>query len=127
MMNNSKLITRVLVVDDSPFIRKALSQIINSDPQLRVIDTASNGQEAVEMVGRLKPDIVTMDVNMPAMDGLEATKLIMAYHPTPILIVSSTVFGGGMELVFKAMTYGALDVINKMPFKVCAGESDEAR
>jgi len=104
---------RVLVVDDSPLMCKILTNIMNCDPQILVAAVANNGKEAVELVPRLKPDIITMDIDMPIMDGFEATKQIMADHPTPILIVSSTVYKTGMEKVFKAISHGALDVIDK--------------
>ena len=104
---------RVLVVEDSPLMCKILTAMMNSDPQILVVAVANNGKEAVELVPCLKPDIITMDMDMPVMDGFEATKQIMAYHPTPILIVSSSVFKLGMEKVFKAISHGALDVIDK--------------
>lgn len=104
---------RVLVVDDSPLMCKILTNIINCDPQILVAGVANNGKEAVDLVPPLKPDIITMDMDMPIMDGFEATKQIMAYHPTPILIVASTVFKTGMDRVFKAISHGALDVIDK--------------
>jgi two-component system chemotaxis response regulator CheB len=78
-----------------------------------VAAVANDGKEAVDLVPRLKPDIITMDIDMPVMDGLEATKQIMASTPTPILIVASTVFKPGMEKVFKAISHGALDIIDK--------------
>ena len=106
-------IIRVLVVDDSPLMCKFLTNILNCDPQILVVAVANNGKEAVHLVPCLKPDIITMDIDMPVMDGFEATKEIMASHPTPILIVSSTAFKTGMEKVFKAISYGALDVIDK--------------
>ena len=109
----AKAMIRVLVVDDSPLMCKILTNILNCDPEILVAAVATNGKEAVELVPRLKPDIITMDIDMPVMDGLEATKQIMAYHPTPILIVSSAVFRAGMEKVFKAISQGALDVIDK--------------
>ena len=104
---------KVLVVEDSPLMCKVLTNMMNSDPQILVVAVASNGKEAVELVPLLKPDFITMDMDMPVMDGLEATKQIMAYHPTPILIVSSSVFKQGMDRVFKAISHGALDVIDK--------------
>ena len=104
---------RVLVVEDSPLMCKILTTVMNSDPQILVVAIANNGKEAVELVPCLKPDIITMDMDMPVMDGFEATREIMAYHPTPILIVSSSVFRLGMEKVFKAISHGALDVIDK--------------
>jgi two-component system chemotaxis response regulator CheB len=108
-----KSLIRVLVVEDSPLMCKILTNMLNSDPQILVVAVANNGKEAVELVPPLKPDIITMDMDMPVMDGLEATKQIMAFHPTPILIVSSSVFRMGMEKVFKAISHGALDVIDK--------------
>jgi two-component system chemotaxis response regulator CheB len=113
MESEVKAMIRVLVVDDSPLMCKILTNIMNCDPQILVTAVANNGKEAVELVPRLKPDIITMDIDMPVMDGFEATKQIMASHPTPILIVSSTVFKTGMEKVFKAISHGALDVIDK--------------
>jgi two-component system chemotaxis response regulator CheB len=104
---------RVLVVDDSPLMCKLLTTVMNADPQILVVAVANNGREAVALVPCLQPDIITMDMDMPVMDGLEATKQIMANHPTPILIVSSSVFKLGMEKVFKAISRGALDVIDK--------------
>ncbi len=104
---------RVLVVDDSPLMCKLLTTVMNADPQILVVGVATHGKEAVELVPCLQPDIITMDMDMPVMDGAEATKQIMAYHPTPILIVSSSVFKLGMEKVFKAISHGALDVIDK--------------
>ena len=104
---------RVLVVDDSPLMCKLLTTVMNADPQVLVIAVANDGKEAVDLVPLLQPDIITMDMDMPVMDGLEATKQIMAFHPTPILIVSSSVFKLGMEKVFRAISHGALDVIDK--------------
>jgi two-component system chemotaxis response regulator CheB len=109
----NKALTRVLVVDDSPLMCKILTNIVNCDPQMIVAAVANDGKEAVDLVPRLKPDIITMDIDMPVMDGLEATKQIMASTPTPILIVASTVYKPGMEKVFKAISHGALDIIDK--------------
>lgn len=104
---------RVLIADDSLVAREMLSQILSSDPGIEVIGTATNGAEAVEKVAQLRPDLVTMDVHMPKMDGLEATERIMAYTPTPILVVSSSVYGEGMGRAFDALAIGALEVIKK--------------
>src|SRR4030042_5561502 len=113
MESEVKAMIRVLVVDDSPLMCKILTNIMNCDPRIFVAAGANNGKEAVELVPHLKPDIITMDIDMPVMDGFEATKQIMSDHPTPILIVSSTVFKAGMQKVLKAISYGALDVIDK--------------
>src|SRR3990167_9032766 len=79
---------RVLIVDDSGLIREILKSILESDPAIQVVGMAENGERAIELVQKLKPDVVTMDINMPVMDGFRATEHIMAYCPTPILILS---------------------------------------
>ncbi len=112
----------MLVVDDSPLMCKILTNILNCDPEIIVSAVATNGKEAVEIVPRVKPDIITMDIDMPVMDGFEATKQIMAYHPTPILIVSSAVFRAGMDRVFKAISHGALDVIDKSELELAGNK-----
>ncbi|TLM80567.1 MAG: response regulator, partial [Actinobacteria bacterium] len=105
--------TRVVIVDDSLVAREMLAQILVSDPGIEVVGQAKDGQEAVEIVARLRPDLITMDIHMPRMDGLKATEQIMAFTPTPILVVSTSVHGEGMGRAFDALTFGALDVIKK--------------
>ncbi len=90
-----------------------LAQILASDPDIEVVGQAKNGEEAVDLVANLRPDLVTMDIHMPKMDGLQATEKIMAYTPTPILVVSSSVHGEGMGSAFDALKRGALEVIKK--------------
>jgi two-component system chemotaxis response regulator CheB len=90
-----------------------LSQILASDPGIEVVGAAQDGVEAVEMVEQLRPDLVTMDIHMPRLDGLGATEKIMAYTPTPILVVSSSVHGEGIGRAFDALRLGALEVIKK--------------
>src|SRR5260370_522026 len=80
---------RVLVVDDSTFMRKVLEGIFNADEQLQVVGNAKDGREAVAMAESLKPDVISMDINMPHVDGLQATAEIMTTNPRPIVIVSS--------------------------------------
>lgn len=104
---------RVVVAEDSLTVRQLLVAILESDPEIRVVGQAKNGAEAVELTTSLKPDLVTMDVHMPVMDGFEATKEIMVHVPTPILIVSSSVSGRDVELSLNAMRAGALMVIGK--------------
>jgi len=104
---------RVVVVDDSLVAREMLAQILATDPAIEVVGMAVDGQQGVDMVARLRPDLVTMDIHMPKMDGLEATERIMAFTPTPILVVSSSVYGEGMGRAFDALTAGALEVIKK--------------
>jgi two-component system, chemotaxis family, protein-glutamate methylesterase/glutaminase len=103
---------RVLVVDDSAFMRKVLYGIITSDPQLDVCGEAKDGREAVEQSELLKPDVVSMDINMPRMDGLEATEIIMSKNPRPILIVSSE-SQDGAEITLKSLQLGAIDFVAK--------------
>src|SRR4030067_1221089 len=80
---------KVLIVDDSAFMRNTLSSMISEDPEIKVIGIARNGIEAVEKVALLKPDIVTLDIEMPKMNGIEALKQIMSKTPVPVLMVSS--------------------------------------
>ncbi len=103
---------KVLVVDDSAFMRKLISDFLSGHPEIEVIGTARNGKEAVEKVKTLKPDVVTMDIEMPIMDGLEALKEIMASHPVPIVMLSSTTKIGA-ENTMLAMEYGAVDFVAK--------------
>lgn len=104
---------KVLIVDDSGLIREILKKILKNDPQLQVVGMAENGERAVELVQKLRPDAVTMDVNMPVMDGFQATEQIMAYHPTPILILSSVIDKEGIYTTFNALAAGAVDVMEK--------------
>ncbi|MCL5024400.1 MAG: chemotaxis-specific protein-glutamate methyltransferase CheB [Nitrospirae bacterium] len=104
---------RVLVVDDSPVAREYLAHILNSVPDIEVIGVAKDGREAVEAVGRLRPNVVTMDINMPVMDGLEATRTIMEMHPVPIVIVSAVWDPREVKTTFKAMEAGALAVVQR--------------
>lgn len=104
---------RVLIADDSLVAREMLATILSSDPEIEVVGQAADGEEAVAMVARLRPDLVTMDIHMPKLDGLRATEKIMAYTPTPILVVSSSVRGEGVGSAFDALALGALEVIKK--------------
>src|SRR5499427_10529411 len=89
MLNTPSNKILVVVVDGSAFMRKVLETIITSDPQFQVIGQAKDGREAVALAESLKPDVITMDINMPHMDGLQATAQIMTTNPRPIVIVSS--------------------------------------
>ncbi|ODQ01106.1 MULTISPECIES: protein-glutamate methylesterase/protein-glutamine glutaminase [unclassified Salinivibrio] len=115
---------KVLVVDDSSFFRRRVSEIINGDPRLEVIDTAVNGKEAVEKVAQLKPDVVTMDIEMPVLDGISAVRQIMAQTPTPILMFSSLTHEGA-KATLDALEAGALDFLPKK-FEDIARNRDEA-
>jgi two-component system chemotaxis response regulator CheB len=104
--------TRVLIVDDSAFMRKVLHGIVASDPYLEVCGEARDGRDAVTQTEVLKPDVVSMDINMPHMDGLQATEIIMSSNPHPILIVSSE-SREGAEVTLKALQLGAIDFVAK--------------
>ncbi len=115
---------KVLVVDDSSFFRRRVSEIINSEARLEVIDVATNGKEAVEKAQRLKPDVITMDIEMPVMDGITAVREIMASNPTPILMFSSLTQDGA-KATLDALDAGALDFLPKK-FEDIARNRDEA-
>jgi len=106
-------VIRVLVVDDSSFFRTALTGILQEDPELTVVAAAKNGSEAVDLVQKHGPDVVTMDVNMPVLNGYEAVERIMALCPTPIVIVTGSPTKQDKEAVIKALAMGAVDVIPK--------------
>jgi two-component system, chemotaxis family, protein-glutamate methylesterase/glutaminase len=103
---------RVLIVDDSAFMRKVLETIISSDETLQVVGQAKDGREAVTLAESLKPDVITMDINMPHVDGLQATAQIMTTNPRPIVIVSSE-SREGADSTLKALELGAIDFVSK--------------
>src|ERR1700675_814378 len=103
---------RVLIVDDSTFMRKVLETIFNSDDQLQVIGHAKDGREAVALAESLKPDVITMDINMPHLDGLQATAQIMTTNPSPIVIVSSESREGAASTL-RALELGAIEFVAK--------------
>src|ERR1700730_6131397 len=104
---------RVLIVEDSPTVRELLVQILCSDPAITVVVTAETGEEAIEAVERTRPDIITMDVHMPRMNGFDATRRIMETHPTPIVIVSGTADTTDTAKAFRAIESGALAILQK--------------
>ena len=85
---------KVLVVDDSGFFQRRVTEIINADPRLEVIGTANNGIEGIDKAAALKPDVITMDYEMPMMDGVTAVRQIMKDNPTPVLMFSSLSYEG---------------------------------
>jgi two-component system chemotaxis response regulator CheB len=104
---------KVLVVEDSLVAKEYLIHILSSAPGVEIIGTAANGREALEAVSRLKPDVVTMDINMPVMDGLEATRRIMETTPVPIVIVSGNWNPKEVETTFRAIEAGALAIVQR--------------
>ena len=103
---------RVLIVDDSPFMRKALERMLTDAPDLQVVGSARDGQDALEKIPQLKPDIVTLDVEMPRMDGITFLKKIMAERPTPVIICSSLTIRGA-ETTMQALAAGAFTIFTK--------------
>jgi len=104
---------RTLIVEDSALVRELLNHILGSDPAIDIIGTANNGMEALHAVQALKPDVVTMDINMPVMDGYEATRRIMETDPLPIVIVSVSVDRREVATTFRALEAGALAAVQK--------------
>jgi two-component system chemotaxis response regulator CheB len=112
-MGKPDRIIRVLVVDDSPLIRQILVTMLQSDVALEVVGEASDGVEASRMAARLRPDVITMDIRMPRLDGLGAIKQIMRVVPTPIVVVTSSVYDSDLDIAFRAVEAGALTVVEK--------------
>lgn len=103
---------RVLIVDDSRFMRQVLSDVVNADESFTVVSTASDGEEAFRLALELQPDIITMDLEMPRMNGLEALRKIMAARPTPVIMLSAVTDNGARDTI-KALQYGAFDFVRK--------------
>jgi len=103
---------RVLIIDDSPFIRMALNTILSKDHEIEVVDTARDGREGIAKVLALKPDVVTMDIEMPVMNGIEALEEIMRRQPTPVIVLSSVTTDGARQTM-EAFDLGAVEVIAK--------------
>ncbi|MEQ5834371.1 chemotaxis response regulator protein-glutamate methylesterase [Marinobacter sp. NFXS9] len=102
----------VLVVDDSGFFRKRLTEILNASGNIRVVGAATNGREAIEMADKLRPDVITMDYEMPIMDGITAVKEIMKRRPVPVLMFSSLTYEGA-RVTLDALEAGAVDFLPK--------------
>ena len=103
---------RVLIVDDSAVVRQTMAEILSSDPNIEIMATAADPLIAAERMKDEVPDVITLDVEMPRMDGLTFLKKIMTQHPIPVVMCSSLTTGGS-ETVLKALEYGAVDIIEK--------------
>ena len=104
--------SRLLIVDDSPFMRRAIANLFSEDPAVEIVGEAANGLEALDAVEQLNPHVLTLDVNMPIMDGLTALKHLMIRSPRPTLMVS-TLTKEGSAITFDALRYGAVDFVTK--------------
>jgi two-component system chemotaxis response regulator CheB len=104
---------RVLVVEDSLTVRRRLCEVLAADPGIEIVGEAEDGKRAIELARERRPDVITMDMMLPVMSGLAATEYIMAYQPTPILIVSSSVNRGELFKTYEALAAGAVDVLEK--------------
>jgi two-component system chemotaxis response regulator CheB len=102
---------KVLIVEDSAVVQQFLVYVLSSDPEIRVIGTMNNGEEALEFLKQEKPDVITMDIHMPQMDGFETTRRVMAAYPTPIVIVSGSLRPNEISAAFRAIEAGALAVV----------------
>lgn len=110
-MSSTKL--RVLVVEDSVTVRKRICEVLSEDPDIEVVGEAGDGQRGVELCQMLRPDVISMDMALPVMSGLDATEYIMAHCPTPILVVSSSWNRGELFKTYEALAAGAVDVLEK--------------
>ncbi|MDF1654271.1 MAG: chemotaxis-specific protein-glutamate methyltransferase CheB [Coxiellaceae bacterium] len=106
---------KVLIADDSKVVRMLLRALIENEDEFEIVGEAENGLQAVELTKQLKPNVITMDIRMPIMDGFEATQIIMNECPTPILVVSASVNDEDLKIAFNALQAGALGVIEKPP------------
>jgi two-component system chemotaxis response regulator CheB len=104
---------RVLVVDDSLTARRHLVEVLSTDPELEVAGEAEDGERAIELCRTLRPDVITLDMMLPIMSGVAITEHVMAYFPTPILIVSSSINRGELYKTYDALAAGAVDVFEK--------------
>lgn len=108
---------KLLIVDDSETETALLKSLFSTEKDFEIVGCAKNGKEAVNLAALLKPDLITMDILMPVMDGLEATRAIMAQYPVPIVVISSRLYDETLNITFKALEAGALFVLEK-PFNI---------
>ncbi|MBF0543178.1 MAG: chemotaxis response regulator protein-glutamate methylesterase [Candidatus Riflebacteria bacterium] len=112
MNNDQKKVIKLLIVDDSAFMRAALERMLKDEPDISVIASASNGKEAIEKAMRLRPDVITLDIEMPVMDGLQALRELMRMLPLPVIMLSGLTQQGA-RAAFQALELGAVDFIGK--------------
>lgn len=102
---------KALIVDDSPAVRQLLSRVLAADPEIEIVGAVGGGVEALDFLSRASPDVITIDINMPVMDGFELTRRIMESRPCPVVIVSSSWKPDEVALTFKAVEAGAVAII----------------
>ncbi len=107
--------TTVLVIEDSPTVRTLLCHLIAADPRLEVVGAVESAEEALDLLPRLKPGVISMDLKLPGMDGISATRHIMSVHPTPIVVVSASIHAGEVQISMEALRAGAVAVVEKPP------------
>src|ERR1035441_3238672 len=117
--------SKVLIVDDSALMRQLLTKIINSDPELEVVGTAGDPFVAREKIKALNPDVLTLDIEMPRMDGLTFLEKLMRGHPMPVVMISSLT-AKGAETTLRALSLGAIDYISKPKVDVSNGTIEQA-
>src|SRR6188768_2960367 len=117
---------KVLVIDDSALVRQTLTEIINSDPQLEVVGTAADPFFAAQKIKSIIPDVITLDVEMPRMDGLTFLTSLMAQYPIPVVIISSLTQNGG-QMALRALDLGAVEVVAKSEIRNTKEQLAESR
>src|SRR6267154_2075515 len=104
---------RVLIVEDSRVIREFLEHIIGNDPRLEIVGAVGSAEEALRILDRVSPDVISMDIRLPGMNGFEATQRIMQERPTPVVVVSASVENADLKISMNALQAGALTVLEK--------------
>ena len=104
---------RVLVVEDSPVFRQFLEHIVAQDPRLEIVGAVETAEEALQMLERVSPDVISMDIRLPGMNGFEATRKIMEQRPTPVVVVSASLENADLRITMNALQAGALTVLEK--------------
>ncbi len=124
---SGRIPARVLVVEDSAVIRRLLALIIGADPRLVLVGAVESAEEALQAIPHLRPDVISMDIRLPGMDGLEATRRIMAAHPTPIVVIADAVEDASLAISMNALRSGALAVVEKPGGLLSGGYEAAAR